>query len=70
VEAAALEQVAQVVPAWVVEVAVAQVVQVVPVVPVVPMEVEVVGNLRPLGPVGGLQQRAAKPLPDRRPTRL
>ena len=65
-EAAALEQVAQVVPAWVVEVVVAveQVAQ------VVPLEVEVVGKLRPLWPVGGLPQRVGKPLSDRRPTRL
>ena len=51
-EAAALEQVAQVVPAWVVEVEVAveQVAQ------VVPLEVEVVGKLRPLWPAGELPQ--------------
>jgi len=53
VEAAALEQVAQVVPAWVVEVVVVAVEQVAQ---VVPLEVEVVGKLRPLWPVGGLPQ--------------
>ena len=51
-EAAALEQVAQVVPAWVGEV----VVVVEQVAQVVPLEVEVVGKLRPLWPAGELPQ--------------